>query len=166
MQFIPVEEFKAVVKNSNLFALDLIIKTQEDKILLGMRNNPPARGSWFVPGGRVCKNETLQDAFRRILIGETGIQYDRITSLGLHGLYEHIYEDNCFQDPTFNTHYIIAAIEVVIKEECEIKLDRQHANFRLASVPEILIDPLIHQYVKNYFITSPSNRFPDFSFHY
>jgi colanic acid biosynthesis protein WcaH len=36
--------------------------------------NEPAKGKYFVPGGVIRKNETMQDAFARILKAEVGIE--------------------------------------------------------------------------------------------
>jgi colanic acid biosynthesis protein WcaH len=40
---------------------------------MGWRGNDPARGTWFVPGGRIRKNEKIADAFERIIRTETGL---------------------------------------------------------------------------------------------
>ena len=43
------------------------------KVLLVRRKNPPARGEWSVPGGRVLPGETLQTAAEREVYEETGL---------------------------------------------------------------------------------------------
>lgn len=42
-----------------LVSIDLMIKNAQDQMLWGRRNNRPAQGYWFVPSGRICKNEGL-----------------------------------------------------------------------------------------------------------
>lgn len=44
-----------------------------------------------MPGGRVLKNETLDNAFRRLAKEELGIDFCRNNALHL-GVYEHFYE--------------------------------------------------------------------------
>ncbi|MGZ5044548.1 MAG: NUDIX domain-containing protein, partial [Methylobacter sp.] len=60
------DEFIKVVKNAPLVSLDLVIRSGNNKLLMGMRVNEPAAGSWFVPGGRIRKDESIEDAFLRI----------------------------------------------------------------------------------------------------
>ncbi len=45
------ETFSHIVEYTPLIAIDLIIKTSEDKVLLGRRVNAPTEDYWFVPGG-------------------------------------------------------------------------------------------------------------------
>ena len=43
------------------------------KALLILRGDQPAKGEWWVPGGRVLKGETLRQAARRKAMGEVGL---------------------------------------------------------------------------------------------
>ena len=71
MTFLSDDDFRFVVRSTPLFALDLIIMDEYERVLVGLRVNDPAKGFWFVPGGRVTKNESLKTAFSRILFDET-----------------------------------------------------------------------------------------------
>ena len=44
-----------------------------DAVLLVQRANPPSRGVWAIPGGRVRLGETLQAAAEREILEETGV---------------------------------------------------------------------------------------------
>jgi len=46
---------------------------KENRILLIERKNPPGKGLWAIPGGRVRLEETLQMAAEREIMEETGI---------------------------------------------------------------------------------------------
>jgi 8-oxo-dGTP diphosphatase len=46
---------------------------RDDEVLLVKRANPPGRGLWAIPGGRVKLGETLKEAARREVKEETGI---------------------------------------------------------------------------------------------
>ncbi|MFC4195069.1 NUDIX domain-containing protein [Novosphingobium lubricantis] len=63
---LPLDTFLRVVDATPLIAIDLIVPNEDGGYLLGHRVNRPAQGFWFVPGGRIHKNERLDDAFRRI----------------------------------------------------------------------------------------------------
>ena len=53
--------FKTVVDSSPLISIDILIK-KGNKILLGRRVNKPAQGYFFSIGGRINKNETIENA--------------------------------------------------------------------------------------------------------
>ncbi len=76
--------------------------------MVGGRKNSPAKGYLFVPGGRIMKGETLDQALVRISTGEVGITLNK-NQVKLYGIYDHIYDDNYFEDVSFNTQYIILA---------------------------------------------------------
>ncbi|MGE4383816.1 MAG: hypothetical protein AB7D41_11515 [Arcobacter sp.] len=57
-----IETFKTIVENNPLISIDFVIINKENKILLGKRVNKPAYNFLFTLGGRVYKNEKLDDA--------------------------------------------------------------------------------------------------------
>ena len=120
------QDFKQLVKNAPLFAIDLVVLNSEKQILIGKRVNEPARDAWFVPGGRVFKNESLAEAFERIAKAEIGLSL-RYNKASLIGLFEHFYENSVFGDD-ITTHYINATHLVRIENE---KLSRPNCSTRL-----------------------------------
>jgi colanic acid biosynthesis protein WcaH len=48
---LPIETFKTVIASTPLISIDLIVRNNQQQILLGKRLNKPAQGYWFVPGG-------------------------------------------------------------------------------------------------------------------
>lgn len=89
----PDDEFLNIIDKTPLVSIDLIIENPEGKILLGKRNNRPAQDYWFVPGGRIRKNETLSQAIHRISKTELGFEIS-LDDVELIGAYDHIYDDN------------------------------------------------------------------------
>jgi mutator protein MutT len=53
------------------------------RVLLERRGQPPAQGSWAIPGGLVELGETVEDAVRREVQEECGIEIDVGPILGL-----------------------------------------------------------------------------------
>jgi colanic acid biosynthesis protein WcaH len=151
------------VQSTNLFALDLIIVDHDNHILLGLRANPPAKNFWFVPGGRVLKNEKMSSALERIVMCEVGLNKSSFDSIEFHGLYEHFYRDSFFVDCVNGTHYIIAALKLTLKTGIgahNIQLDKQHQELKFVSIDDLLADERVHEYTKSYFVDNPINRFP------
>jgi len=61
------QTFKVVINSTPLISIDLLV-TKDNKILLGRRINKPAQGCLFSIGGRVYKNETINNAMMRIAV--------------------------------------------------------------------------------------------------
>lgn len=52
------DEFAHIVRLAPLVSIDLIIRAAKQNVLVALRTNEPARGVYFVPGGRIRKDET------------------------------------------------------------------------------------------------------------
>jgi colanic acid biosynthesis protein WcaH len=142
------EEFLRIVDATPLVSIDLIIRHGDGRALLGQRLNRPARGSWFVPGGRIRKNELVQEALRRISERELGVS---IGSATLAGVFDHIYEDNFLGAPGVNTHYVVLAFAAGLPPKIVLTPDEQHSELRWWSVKDLLAEPLVHENTKAYF---------------
>lgn len=143
------EIFAHIVKHTPLIAIDLIIKNSEGRVLLGKRVNAPAKGYWFVPGGRIYKDETIEEAFSRIFFSETGHKL-LIDSAKFLGVYEHFYE-NSFHDENISTHYIVLGYEINYDFSLDVLPEVQHNTYRIVPIKTLLHDAEVHSNVKLYF---------------
>jgi len=139
-----------VVKKTPLVSIDLIVENARNQVLLGLRKNAPAKDFWFVPGGRILKNESIQAAFKRIVKDELQINltYDKATFLGV---FEHWYPDNFTQKQKGSTHYIVLAHHIKITDaplECP---DDQHEQYKRFDKKSLLKSKKVHPYTKAYF---------------
>lgn len=145
--FLKKELFSSIIENTPLISIDLIVRNQDDDILLGQRLNKPAKDSWFVPGGRIYKDESIEDAFNRISLDEIGVKFN-IDDGKFLGVYQHLYDNNVFND-SFSTHYIVLGFELVIEET--LSLDTiQHKSQKWFKPNELLEDKKVHNNVKDY----------------
>ncbi len=144
------KDFLHVVKCAPLVSIDLIVKNQEDEVLLGRRNNEPARGFLFVPGGRILKNERLPAAFARIAQTELNrsLKWEEAAFLGV---YEHLYDTNAFGAKAISTHYIVLAYVINIFKEQIQPNDPQHSELIWVPVRKIVDDPKVHLNTQIYF---------------
>ncbi len=142
--------FIEVVKNSPLVSIDLIVRNAQNEVLLGLRNNEPAKNYWFTFGGRIYKNERIAQAFQRIVEEEIGIDVD-ITDAQFVGVFEHLYGENFAQEPGFGTHYVVLAYEVKVIEPFRGLPDVQHHQYRWFRVEDLLQAHDVHPYTKAYF---------------
>ena len=140
-------DFKKIVKFTPLVSIDLIIKNSQGNVLLGKRTNKPAQNNWFVPGGRILKNESIESAFKRLIKEELGLSSANTNFLGL---YQHFYNDNLSEDD-FSTHYIVLAYEVIFEGEFALLPLEQHSKYKWFSQQELLEDENVHKHSKWYF---------------
>jgi len=139
--------FSDIIQNTPLISIDLIVTSHTNQILLGKRVNNPAKNFWFVPGGRIYKDEGLEQAYKRIIHNELGLN-SNLPQAKFYGLYEHFYDKNFFNDK-FSTHYIVLAHKLMITTE--IILNNQHEAYKWFDVDELLNHKHVHHYTKNYF---------------
>lgn len=67
-KLLSLKDFQSLVQNAPLVSMDFMIRDKDGKFLVGKRNNEPAKGYWFFPGGRILKNETRAAAFSRLTL--------------------------------------------------------------------------------------------------
>ncbi|MBU1667547.1 GDP-mannose mannosyl hydrolase [bacterium] len=144
---LDIKTFSEIIQNTPLISIDLIVKNSSNQVLLGKRVNEPAKDYWFVPGGRIYKDENLEEAYTRIVQNELSIS-SNIPQANFHGLYEHFYDNNVFNDG-FSTHYIVLAHKLMVSTE--IKVNNQHEVYKWFDIDELLNDVQVHNHTKNYF---------------
>lgn len=148
MSFLDNDTFKSIVAATPLVSIDLIIEDLEGNVLLGLRNNRPAQGYWFVPGGRILKNETLDDAFRRLTQEELGCVFER-SQAHFHGVYEHLYKDSVFGEQP-STHYVVLAYRLRVNPEDLHLPMAQHHGYQWWEVGAIRGSRQVHDNTRAY----------------
>jgi len=144
---LPLDTFKAVVALTPLISIDLIVRNDNHQVLVGKRLNRPAQNFWFVPGGRVLKDESVASAFQRLLKVELGIQ-GHIAKF--KGIYQHFYDDN-ISGTDFGTHYVVLAYEVKFNDALGVLPKDQHSDYKWLSQGVLLKDDAVHKHTKWYF---------------
>ncbi len=151
--FLTPSVFSQVVAAAPLISIDLILRSADQQILLGERLNRPAQGFWFVPGGRVYKNEALDAAFMRITKAELGMVFNRSDAAFL-GVYEHFYEDSQFgaEQTDSSTHYVVIAycLDIASKDSISPPQD-QHGQYQWWDLTSIKNSQSVHRFTKDYF---------------
>jgi len=79
--------FADVINHTPLVSIDLCV-VREDKLLMCMRDNEPARGFLFTPGGRIFKGEGWSETLIRVAIMEIGLQVLDFNPI-LMGIWDH-----------------------------------------------------------------------------
>ncbi len=142
--------FLKVIDAAPLVSIDLIFYNPNAEVLLGRRLNRPAQGFWFVPGGRIRKNERIAEALKRIAASETG--YPPLPGeVRFKGVYEHFYDDNFHAAKGIGTHYIVLLHELTVGEDIRFAPDDQHSELRWWPLDLLMADMHVHAHTKAYF---------------
>lgn len=150
--FLDTETFRTVVCYTPLISIDLIVKNNLNQVLVGRRVNRPAQGFWFVPGGRVQKDEALSDAFSRLAKAELGMAM-KIEESKFIGVFEHFYPDN-FSGSEFSTHYVVLGYEIVLgQEQLSYIPMAQHDSYMWFTLEKLVASESVHPNTKLYFCT-------------
>ncbi|WP_297711850.1 GDP-mannose mannosyl hydrolase [uncultured Citrobacter sp.] len=148
--FLRQEEFATVVRCAPLISIDLLVENARGEYLLGQRLNRPAQGLWFVPGGRVQKDERLEDAFERLTLAELGLRLP-LSSAEFYGVWQHFYDDN-FSGTDFTTHYVVLGFRLKVSE-ADLRLpDSQHDDYRWLTPKALLASDNVHDNSRAYFM--------------
>lgn len=149
--WLDADTFATVVHSAPLISIDLLVENEQGEYLLGLRNNRPAQHYWFVPGGRVQKNETLDAAFLRLTTEELGIRLERNQAV-FKGVYEHFYSDSVFGEE-ISTHYVVLAYELKLKSNIVVLDNKQHSNLLWLKPAQFCNYP-IHRHSLDYFVST------------
>jgi colanic acid biosynthesis protein WcaH len=146
--YLSKETFQTVIATTPLISIDLLVKNSQGEYLLGYRNNKPAQGHWFVPGGRILKNEAKSDAFFRLIESELGVKLD-IAEAKFLGVFEHFY-DNCVFADEISTHYIVLGYTIMLDIALANLPRLQHSEYKWFSKHELLSSENVHVHSKWY----------------
>lgn len=151
--WLPESGFTQAVEALPLVSIDLCVYS-ECGLLLGLRQNAPAKDYWFTPGGRIRKGEPWQNALDRIAQEELGLQPGDITGSQLIGMWDHFYEDSAFSDkvPThyLNLPFFLELADPINLNELPIGAGSQHAAWQWLSAEDLNKSPLAHIHVHPY----------------
>lgn len=146
--WIPEAAFTAACRALPLVSMDVVVYAPTGRVLLGLRNNAPAQGFWFTPGGRIRKNEAHATALLRIAGGELG-RPDVVAHAELMGVWDHFYTDSAFSHEV-GTHYVNLPYFVRVQEEFMPPQEAQHAQWCWAPVGCSVEGLQIHPFAQAY----------------
>jgi colanic acid biosynthesis protein WcaH len=148
---LPEDLYQTIVSHVPIVAVDFLVYDSNGRYLLGRRRNRPARGFWFVPGGRIYKGETLNRAIKRIFEVEVGVIPNNDFTYEFVGIYEHFYNDSFWSD-NISTHYISFAFRVPLKSIPSDFPTEQFYQFAWMTRNELLAHPEVHPRCKEFWL--------------
>jgi colanic acid biosynthesis protein WcaH len=130
MSFIPAEDYEKIIEVLPVLCVDIVIQNSTGKYLLIKRVNEPLKGQWWVVGGRVHKNESLEHAAIRKVKEEVSLN---LSNIFLLGYYEEVFNENPF-DLECSLHTVSVVFSTVVSGSQKIKLDSQSSDWKYSSV--------------------------------
>jgi colanic acid biosynthesis protein WcaH len=136
MTFIPADEYSRIITQIPILCVDVLVRNPRGEYLLVRRLNEPKKGAWWPVGGRVLQDETLEDAAKRKVREEIGIDVERAEPIGY---FEHVFDSNSFG--TSGRYHTVSMVFVTdIEDASSVKLDDQSQEWQFsAAIPEDFI---------------------------
>lgn len=155
-KLLPAVVFRDACCVLPLVSVDLFVTRQindRTEVLLGYRNNAPARGFLFTPGGRIRKNEKFQNAMARIAYEELGLDSGCLSRVVSLGVWDHFYADSAF-DTEVSTHYVNLPYRLDLTDSEADALQppsgeaEQHLYWRWLTFDHAISNSLVHENVR------------------
>lgn len=141
---IPSELYRQILDKMPIPCMDVAVR-HKWKLLLVKRKNPPLKGVWFMPGGRIFKGENFVQAAERKLKEETNLNGKII---GFFGPYETMF-DEANLGVTTGTHTINVVALVEVADISGIKIDGYHEGYKFVDKIEENWHPYLKQALKD-----------------
>ena len=122
--FIPQDIYRIILQNTVIICVDILIK-ENNRILLLKRNNEPALDQYWFPGGRIFKNETIQQAAIRKSNEEVNIECEFVKIVSIE---ETFFEKT--RKMIDDVHTINICCLLKPKSIKELKLDKLHSEYK------------------------------------
>ena len=127
MPLIPQDLYNRILHRVPIACVDVAIVSRGG--LLVLRKDPPARGQWWVPGGRVLKGEKMRETAPRKALEEVGL--DCHVGPIVHTA-ETIFPDGPGNIPVHSINSCFLLYPVEDPSLSEVKLDSHHLECRWA----------------------------------
>ncbi|MGR3296000.1 MAG: NUDIX domain-containing protein, partial [Candidatus Bathyanammoxibius sp.] len=109
-----------------ILCVDMLIRDADGRVLLGKRTNAPAKGEWWIPGGRVLVWETLVSAVHRKALQELAVDVAIDSVVGTY--------DNIFPGES----HMVTVVHACHLGSGALRTDDQHSEYRWFTSLELL----------------------------
>lgn len=134
-KFLPSDVYGNLVRDTVVCCVDILLvrynpATKRKETLVVERSSEPAKGHWWLPGGRLLKGETFFAAAQRKALQETGLTC--VNPIQVLGVWNTFFPRSSWDtDESKGTQTVNPIVLVEILEDAtDIKLDDQSENCR------------------------------------
>ena len=132
---IPSVLYDQITKCMPIVSVEAVI-VMDEALLFLRRNNQPAKGEWWFPGGRIRKGESLEQALRREVKEETGLE---ISSCKLINVYSRVFPER---------HDITLAYLCKCKES-KVTRNNEHSEYGLFRIMPVGLHPYLLETIRD-----------------
>jgi len=125
MSLIPAKDYKMFMKHMPIVCIDGVVVNENGEYLLVKRKNEPLKGKYWIPGGRLLKNEKLEDAIKRKMNQELGVD---VKVEKLLGFFEIVFDKTSFN--ISRGFHAISFVFLLRLLKHPIKLDNQSSDWK------------------------------------
>lgn len=137
---LPIEKYRELLDTTPVCTVDvLFFNKDKTKTLLFKRTNNPLKEVYFSIGGRLLKNEKLEDGAVRQALREVGLHIDK-NELTFGGTQEELHSVSIFSGVSY--HAVDIFYGYILNNET-ITLDSQHDDYQWFSVSDENLHPFI-----------------------
>jgi ADP-ribose pyrophosphatase YjhB (NUDIX family) len=133
--FIPDSLFDQIVELLPIVSVEALIVIDKSLLFL-KRNNKPAKGLWWFPGGRIHKCESLKETLQREIREETGLDLD---SFKLINVYSRVFPER---------HDITITYLCTCKKG-KIVIDSEHSEYKLFKETPSDLHPFLKETIQD-----------------
>jgi colanic acid biosynthesis protein WcaH len=129
--YIPHSVYNEILKNTCVVCVDILI-IYNDRILLLKRDNEPAKGQLWFPGGRILKMESIKEAAIRKSKEEVNLDCNFIKIVSIE---ETIFLEK--NEMITDIHTINICCELLPVSVDDIKINNLHSTYKWYSLSDI-----------------------------
>ncbi len=122
MSHINQNLYNEILSNIPIICVDGVLVNSLGEILFLKRDNEPEKGNWWFPGGRLLKNERMEDAIVRKVKEETNLD---VKVDGYLGVTETMFDTGPFGIPVHTVNYTYRLSLM----SNDVKIDSLHSDF-------------------------------------
>lgn len=152
-EFIPLALYRKIVELMPIPCVDVVFKAGS-KVFLFMRAYEPAKGKWWLVGGRILRNETFEQAVIRKMKEEIGVD----AKVGrMIGTYEEFFANSRFDNESgktgngkTGTHTLsICFVAEPKNRNFKLRLNDEYDGYRTIDRIEENLEPYIKNVLKD-----------------
>jgi ADP-ribose pyrophosphatase YjhB (NUDIX family) len=121
----PLEVWKATKEWFPISCIDPVIEYGDQGVIMVLRKLEPYKDMWAFPGLRHLRNETNEEAIKRILKNQLGLEVDPSMAEEL----------GSFNAPFESRHDVSRAFALRVSDDQEIRLNEEHYSEMLIVLP-------------------------------
>ena len=135
VNLIPSKIYNRIVKLMPIVSIEAVI-VKDNALLFLRRNNEPAKGEWWFPGGRIHKGESLEETLRREIKEETGFE---ISEYKLINVYSRIFPER----------HDITIVYLCKCKKGEIVLNDEHSEYGFFNCVPVGLNPHLLEVIRD-----------------